>query len=121
MQFKQTLVRLSLLLFPCFSFAQTTYLPQGDKANIILERLEIKAGKDSILNFSKTKPYGRKQVINGLNNYVQQVGINSLSKTDAYNLHNAYLNNIEYLSADQQALYKSKKPIAKIFYLKDWR
>ena len=63
MQFKQTLVR--LLLLPCFSFAQTTYLPQGDKANILIERLEIKAGKDSVLNFSKTKPFSRKQVING--------------------------------------------------------
>jgi Capsule assembly protein Wzi len=116
MQFKQTLVRLLLLLFPCFSFAQTTYLPQGDKANILLERLEIKAGKDSILNFSKIKPFSRKQVINGLNDYVQQFGKNSLSKTDAYNLRSAYLNNLEYLPADEQVLYKSKKPFAKIFY-----
>ena len=52
MQFKKTPVRLLLILFPFVTAAQTTYLPQGDKANILLERLEIKAGKDSVLNFS---------------------------------------------------------------------
>ncbi|HKB43431.1 MAG TPA: hypothetical protein VKC90_03545 [Chitinophagaceae bacterium] len=104
MQFKKTLVRLLVILFPFASVAQTTYLPQGDKANILLERLEIRAGKDSVLNFSKIKPFSRKQVINGLNNYVQRFGESSLSKTDVYNLHSAYLNNLEYLSADEQAL-----------------
>jgi hypothetical protein len=53
MQFKQTLARLLFILFPVFAVSQTTYLPQGDKANIILERLEILGQKDSILNFSK--------------------------------------------------------------------
>src|SRR5438034_3050400 len=124
MQFKQnphplkaSLKFLSLVVFlsPIIALSQTTYLPQGDKANILLERLEIKARKDSILNFSKTKPFSRKQVINGLNSYIQRFGESSLSKTDAYNLHSAYLNNLEYLPADEQASYKSKKPIG-IFY-----
>ncbi len=61
MQFKKTLVRLLLFLFPSLSaeftiitgffillpiasWSQTTYFPQGDKQNILLERLEIKAG-----------------------------------------------------------------------------
>jgi hypothetical protein len=106
---------LAIFLSPMIAFSQTTYLPQGDKANILLERLEIKAGKDSVLNFSKIKPFSRKQVINGLNSYVQQFGESSLSKTDAYNLHSAYLNNLEYLPVDEQASYKSKKSIG-IFY-----
>ena len=42
MQFKQTLVRLVLILLPFSAFSQTTYFPQGDKANILIERLEIK-------------------------------------------------------------------------------
>lgn len=64
MQFKQTLVRLFFLLIPFAAFSQaTTYLPQDAKENILLERLEIKAQTDSILNFSKLKPFSRKQVI----------------------------------------------------------
>jgi hypothetical protein len=116
MQFKKTLVRLLLILFPLVSVAQTTYLPQGDKANILLERLEIKAGKDSILNFSKTKPWSCKQAMNGVQHYMQQFGNQSLSKTDLYNLRSFYLNNLEWLPVAEQAQYNSKKPIAKRFY-----
>jgi len=75
MQFKQTLVRLPFALsfpkffpylfiiafaLPSIASSQTTFVPQGDKQNIFLERLEIKLGKDSVLNFSKTKPLLRK-------------------------------------------------------------
>ncbi|MBK9570337.1 MAG: hypothetical protein IPO53_10800 [Chitinophagaceae bacterium] len=116
MQFKKTLVRLLLILFPLAGAAQTTYLPQGDKSNILLERLEIKAGKDSILNFSKTKPFSRKQAYLGVSSFVQRFGVKSLSKTDAYNLNSFYRNNLEWLPVAVQALFKSKKPIAKSFY-----
>jgi len=116
MQFKKTIVRLLLILLPFAGAAQTTYLPQGDKANILLERLEIKAGSDSILNFSKTKPFSRKQAYNGVQSYIQKYGNKSLSKVDAYNLHSFYANNLEYLPAADQAGYKSKKPILKNFY-----
>lgn len=125
MQFKQnphprkaTLKYLSLilLLLPVVALSQTTYLSQGDKANILLERLEIKAGKDSILNFSKLKPYSRKQAINGLNSYVQKFGTGSLSKTDAFNLRSLYMNNLEYVAAEERTSYQSKKPFLKSFY-----
>ena len=116
MQFKKTPVRLLLILFPFVTAAQTTYLPQGDKANILWERLEIKAGKDSILNFSKTKPFSRKQAVNGVNSFIQRVGNKPLSKTDAYNLNSFFLNNLEWLRAAEQTKYSSKKPIAKRFY-----
>src|ERR1051325_2660910 len=99
MQFKQTLVRpwiphfriLMMFLLPFPVFSQTTYLPQGDKGYILAERFEIKAGTDSALNFSKTKPFSREQFINGLNAYVQKFGKNSLSRVDAYNYHSALL------------------------------
>lgn len=97
MQFKQTLVRLLLIFCPVVATAQTTYLPQGDKANIVMDRWEIIAGKDSAFNFSKTKPFGRKQVIGAAENFVKRVGANSLSKVDAYNLRSLYLNNLEYV------------------------
>ena len=66
MQFKETLVRLLFLLLPVAAFSQTTYLPQDARENILLERLEIKLQKDSVLNFSKNKPFSRKQVVSSL-------------------------------------------------------
>ena len=116
MQFKKTLVRLLVILFPFASVAQITYLPQGDKAYILIERLEIKGRTDSILNFSKIKSYSRKQAINGVNDYIQRFGKSSLSKTDEYNLQSLYMNNLEWLAPAEKALYKSKKPILNNFY-----
>ena len=124
-------------LLPVCIFSQSTYLAQGDKQNILLERLEIKAQHDSILSFSKTKYFNRsKYVINGVRNYWQHFGSDSLtsygpnnekkalrnfkltrlSKTDAYNLKRLYLNNTEWLTTEERDLYKSKKPIWKNFY-----
>lgn len=121
MQIKETALNLKLsfflfLFFSIASYSQTTYLQKGDKQYILLERLEIKAQTDSALNFSKTKPFSRKNIVNGLNDYVQHYGKNSLSKTDEFNLQSAYQNNLEFLSADEQTKYKSKKPFAKNFY-----
>ena len=115
MQFKQTLVRLIPLFCPLVVIAQTTYLPQGDKANILMERWEIKAGKDCFFNFSKTKPFSHKHVVNAAMHYAATADT-TLSKVDAYNLRSLYLNNLEYVPADQRAQYKSKKPILKNFY-----
>jgi hypothetical protein len=84
MQFKQTL--LILVLCPAFAFSQTTYLPQGSKENILIERLEILGQKDSILNFSKTRPLNRLQVVRGAMSFKQLHPDVLLSKTDEYNL-----------------------------------
>jgi hypothetical protein len=111
MQYKQTLLRLTLLLAPFFSFSQTTYLPQGDKAAILLERMEIKGQNDSLLNFSKTRPYSRRSVVYAaaiLSNTMQ------LSKVDNYNLNSLYKNNIEWVN--DAAAIQSKKPVLKNFY-----
>ena len=93
--------------------AQTTYLSQGDKGNLLLDRLEILDQKDSVLNFSKTKPYSRKMVVPD----VDPTGklVTHLSQVDAYNLHSFLLNNMEWASGNKDQL-KSKIPIAKIFY-----
>src|SRR6185369_11712122 len=107
---------LVLFLFPLIISAQTTFLPQGDKAYILADRLEIKAGKDSALNFSKTRPFSRRQFINGINDYVQRFGKNALSVVDAYNYRSALLNNLEYVPQGDLPLYKSRKPLAKNFY-----
>jgi len=115
MQFKQSLVRLAFILLPVSVFSQTTYLPQGDKANILMERLEIKNRTDSFFNFSKTKPFSRKHTVNAVTHYLQQNG-KSLSKVDAYNIQRVLMNNLEYLPEADRLQYASKKPILKNFY-----
>ncbi|MGK2860524.1 MAG: hypothetical protein ACSLE0_01205 [Chitinophagaceae bacterium] len=135
MQFIKTLVRLFLFLFfrpfqlsltiitgfiillPITGWSQSTYLPQGDKQNILLERFEIKTGIDSVLNFSKIKYFNRsKYVINGVKSYLRNVDESDLSKVDAYNLQRLYLNNTEYLTNEERNEYLSKKPVLKNFY-----
>jgi len=115
MQFKQTLSRLILILLPVSAFSQSTFLPQGDKANILMERLEIKSRTDSFFNYSKTKPFSRRHVVNAVNHYVEQPGV-KLSKVDKYNIERLYLNNLEYLPVEQHSKYLSKKKFIRKFY-----
>ena len=115
MQFKETLVRLILIFLPACCFSQTTFLPQGDKSNTLLERLEIKAGTDSLFNFSKTKPFSREHIIKAAQSYWQHSG-SKMSAVDAHNLKSLFLNNLEYLPAADRSQYNSKKPIGKSFY-----
>src|SRR6218665_2432211 len=108
MQFIKTLVRLLVFLCPFVAAAQSTYLPQGDKQSVLLERLEIKAQSDSVLNFSKVRPFNRgKYVINGVKNYLQDNGEEQLSRTDLYNLRSIYLNNTEWLTEEERTQYAS--------------
>jgi len=121
MQFKKTILRLSLILFPAFCFAQTTYLPLGDKQYILLDRLEIKAQKDSALNFSKTRPFSRKQFVPAVEKYISigqdwehteiKEGLLN-SRVDQYNARSLFTNNSEWT----QQKFPSKKPIWKTFY-----
>lgn len=117
MQFTQTLLRLSLiLLLPAAAAAQTTYLQQGDKQNTFLERLEIKAQTDSVLNFSKNRAYSRKYNVAGVNSYLAKYGDAGLSAVDKYNLRSFYMNNTEWLTEEEREQYKSKKSIWNTFY-----
>ena len=115
MQFKQTLVRLVFILLPFSAFSQTTYFPQGDKASILIERLEIKRKTDSALNFSKTRPYSRMAVLTNIKNFTTGANAMKLSKVDKYNLNSLLMNNIEFAGGDWNR-FKGKKPIAKRFY-----
>ena len=110
MQFKQTLVKLALLLLPFSALSQTTYLPPGDDANILMERMEIRARTDSFFNFSKTRPFSRKHVLAAVNHYINQPGV-KLSKTDLYNIRSLNINNLEWVAEADRAKYNSKNPI----------
>lgn len=111
MQFIKTLSKLLIPFFPALLHAQTTYLPIGAKEALLLDRLEIKRGHDSVLNFSKTAPYSRKAFIPRIE------GADSLlvSAADKYNWYSAMAGNGEWVSGDRSR-YTSKKPVWKHFY-----
>ncbi len=98
------------IFFPFLSFSQTTYLPQGAKENLLLERLEIKAQTDSVLNFSKTKPFSRRLVVPAMQRLDSDL---KLSQVDKYNLYTAKLSNLEFV--DQDSTLLSKKSIGPFY------
>ena len=106
---------LFVLLIGSGALAQTTYLPQGDKANILLERLEIKARTDSFFNFSKIKPFSRRHAVAAASHY-QQLNGKTFSKVDAYNVQRLMANNLEFVPAAERAKYASKKPFLRNFW-----
>ena len=63
------LFSLALFLFPLISLGQTTYIPLGSEEYILLDRMEIKMQKDSVMNFSKTKPFSREAIIPTVEKY----------------------------------------------------
>ena len=117
MQFKQSALRLVLILMPLWSFAQTTYLPRGDKQEVLLERLEIKAQRDSVLNFSKIKPYSREAFVPAVRAYLKGDSVEAnLTEVDKYYMKSLLRNNLEWIQEEEHDQYLSKKPILNTFY-----
>jgi hypothetical protein len=112
MQFKQLLVSLLFLVTALTLHSQTTYLPEGARENVLLERMEIKSGWDTVLNFSKNKPFSRKQFISHLG---RLDSLANTSKVDAYNYKMAMLSNLEWATGRRDE-YTSKRPVGKSFY-----
>src|SRR5688572_30100944 len=111
MQFKQTLVRLAFIIFPLSLFSQTTYIPFGDKSNWLIERLEIKNKQDSVLNFSKTRPFNRARIVETFRRLYEHPDSNKLSTVDRYNLGRFWINNIEFLQDKNR--FNSRNPWVK--------
>lgn len=108
---------LAIICLPLLGAGQSVFLPQGDKQQVLLERLEIKAQNDSVLNFSKTRPFSRnKYVIPGIKNYISRFGESALSRVDARNVRSAWMSNTSFLTEAERAGIQSKKPIWKNFY-----
>src|SRR5688572_9503961 len=106
MQFKETKYWLAFLFLPVTGFAQTTYLHKDDRANVLIERMEIKSQRDTALNFSKSRPYSRAQMIPAL------AGLDTinLSRADEHNLYTTLAGNMEWIPQDDTANYISKRP-----------
>jgi len=115
MQFIKTTLRLLFFIVPFTGTAQSTYFQQGSKENILLERLEIKAQKDTVLNFSFIKPFNRKWWIGAIERLEQDAEPLKLSRVDKYNIERSKMNNLEFVSGDKSALV-SKKALWNTFY-----
>ena len=63
-QFRETIVRLCIILFfPISVFAQSTFLPQGNKYEHFLDRMEILLQTNPNLNITTDKPMSRKVAV----------------------------------------------------------
>ena len=63
MQIIKSVITLCVFFYPLFIFGQTTYLPEGSKEYHFIDRLEIKQGKNTDLNFSTLKHYSRRSIV----------------------------------------------------------
>ena len=98
MQFKQTVLSTIILMFFCADiFAQTNYLPLGDPQEIILNRLDIKLKNDSVLKFSKLKPFSREGYATQLAKIYNDEN-NHLSMSDKKDIYSVLQKNIDKLS-----------------------
>ena len=101
------------LFIPFLSKAQSTYLPQGNKHQAFLSRLEIKLQKHPDLNVTTIKPFSRRvAVLAALD--ADSTGLLP-SATDQYNLNSLLLNNKEWVAEDRPE-FASKKSIWNAFY-----
>jgi hypothetical protein len=120
MQNIKRVITLLVFFYPISIFAQTTYLPEGSKEYHIIDRLEIKQGQNTELNFSTQKPYSRRSVVEE-SQYIDSVNKQPESKTnltsiDEYNLHSILMDNSEWVTGPKES-FLSKKSIWNTFYV----
>jgi hypothetical protein len=115
LQYTKTLTALLTALFPLVVMSQSGYLQQGSKENILLERLEIKAQKDTVLNFSFIKPFNRKWWTRRLEAIQSDSIPVNLTPIDEYNIERALMNNMEWVTRNKENL-QSKKSVWNTFY-----
>ena len=131
MQIIKSVITLAVFFFPLFIIAQTTYLPEGAKELHLIDRMEIKQGENTDLNFSSVKPYSRKAIVREAE-YIDSLSrgyhesltgndngekaANRLTSVDKYNLHSLLMNNSEWVTGDKES-FLSKRPVLKSFYV----
>ncbi len=119
---KNALLQL-ILVCPFMATAQSSFLPTGDKAYELIDRLEIKQQTNTDLNFSTLKPYNRKYIVEEVMflDSIRHLLLDSskkklsLTRIDEYNLNQFYMNNREW-KVDFKEADSSRKPILKSLY-----
>lgn len=110
MQVIKSLIRLVLFICPIFSFAQSTFIPHGDKAYELIDRIEIKESSNNFLNFSSIKPYNRKSIVTAVNKfYNDSLSSVNLTKIDRHDLQSLMMDNSEWAIAKDNSFF-NKKP-----------
>ena len=126
MQFTKSCLCIVFLGSSFFATAQSTYFQQQSKHIHFIDRMEIKTGHVSDLNFTTGKPYDRRYAVEFLGGKidsmlsVKPLFYNTdtpliLGKVDQYNLRSLYLNNQEWVKGDR-TVFASKKPFLKKLY-----
>jgi hypothetical protein len=108
-----TMLAIACLFFSNASFAQSLYLPQGNKHLPFLERLEIMLQKNPDLNLASAKSVSRHVAVDiaGLEDSSSGNPQIKLSKVDQANLQSLLRNNAEWVTRDV-----NRKGIFKTFY-----
>jgi hypothetical protein len=122
-QFIKTLARhLFILLFPCLSFAQSSFLPQESKSDHFLDRMEILLQTNPDLNVTTVKPMSRKLAVeiadisDSMHHRYPYDYFYRLSKIDQYNLHDLLMNNMEWVSGSKDS-FLSRNNLWSAFYI----
>lgn len=130
MQIIKSLIKVALLIFPAAVFGQSVYLMPGAKEQQFIERLEIKQGTNTHLNFSTLKPFSRKFIVQEAEmidsarmGYPDSLGqdmykdFTDLAPTsiDEYNLRSLLMNNSEWVTTLRED-FDSKRPLFGTLY-----
>lgn len=100
---------------PIIAIGQAANFQQGTKETILLERLEIKYQKDSVLNFSQFRNFNRKWWAKRLQEIKNDTVKNDITPIDRYNIERSLMNNLEWAEGDHSQ-YLSKKTFIKGLY-----
>jgi hypothetical protein len=121
MQIIKSFFKLALFVLPFTASAQSSFLPQDDKAEHFLDRIDIKQQSNYGLILSINKPLSRKLAVDealqadSLNKLHPADPAYSLSPVDRYNLNSARIDNVEWLNGDTTGA-NSKKLFLNTFY-----
>lgn len=113
----KTIVCLSIAVFPLISYSQSTYLPQGNKHQPFLDRLEIRLQRNLQLNVESVKSLNRRTAVS-VGEYadsLNRAGELELSGVDRYNLQSLLMNNSEWVQGDKSS-FLSRKSLWSTFY-----
>ena len=113
----KTLASIAILISPFIVLSQSTYLPQGNKHQQFLNRMEILMQRNADFNVTTVKPFNRSLAVRGIEeaDSLDKAGVLNLSRVDKYNLRSFLMNNSEWVMGDTSDFY-SKKSLWNTFY-----
>lgn len=113
----KTVLGLSIAIFPLISWSQSTYLPQSNKHQPFLDRLEIMLQRNLELNVETAKSLNRRTAVKASEyaDSLSKAGALQLSKVDQYNLRSVLMNNSEWVQGDKSG-FESRKSLWNTFY-----